>query len=207
MMWPLPEDIDTPALLVDYDTLLANVDSMASRILGNGVALRPHAKTHKSPQIGRIQLDHGACGLTVASLGEAEVFAGAGCDDLFIAYPLYASARKAPRLRELAEKARLSVGLDSLEAARALAAAGVGALLTVLIEVDSGQHRSGVPPEAAGELAERCEELGLSVAGVFTHGGHGYRDTSAPAGAAADETEALGQAVESLAECGSRPPQ
>lgn len=200
-MWPLPEDIDTPALLVDFDTLVANVDSMASRMLGKGVALRPHAKTHKSPQIAHIQLDRGACGLTVASLGEAEVFADAGCEDVFIAYPLYASPRKAPRLRALAGRVRLSVGLDSLEAARALVAADAAALVSVLIEVDSGQHRSGVLPGAVGELAERCGEVGLKVGGVFTHGGHSYRDTSAPAGAARDETEALRQAVESLAGC------
>jgi D-serine deaminase-like pyridoxal phosphate-dependent protein len=199
VIWALPEDIDTPALLVDYETLVANIESMATRMKAKGVALRPHAKTHKSAQIARMQLDHGARGLTVASLGEAEVFTEAGCEDLFIAYPFYASARKAPRLRALAGKARLGVGLDSLEAGRALVAAGVAELLTVLIEVDCGQHRSGVPAEAAGELAERCEELGLRIGGVFTHGGHGYRDASAPAGAAADETEGLEQAVACLA--------
>ncbi len=201
-MWALPEDIDTPALLVDHDTLSANVASMAERMLGTGVALRPHAKTHKSPHIARMQLDQGACGLTVASLGEAEVFADAGCEDLFVAYPFYASARKAPRLRALAGRARVSLGLDSLEAARSLVAAGAAGLLTVLIEVDCGQHRSGVPPEAAGDLAQRCAELGLRIEGVFTHGGHGYLAPSAPAGAALDETEGLAQAVASLAEHG-----
>ncbi len=202
MLWPLPDEIDTPALLVDYETLSANVASMATRILGRGVALRPHAKTHKSPQIARMQLAEGACGLTVASLAEAEVFAAAGCEDLLVAYPLYVSPRKAPRLRALAGRIRLSVGLDSIEAGRMLEKAGVRGQLSVLIEIDCGQHRSGVRPEAAGELAARCQDLGLSISGVFTHGGHGYRDTASAAAAAVDETEALGAAVEKLAEHG-----
>src|ERR1700678_1540434 len=104
MQWPLPEGIDTPALVVDLDTLSSNIDSMASRILAKGVALRPHAKTHKSPQIARLQIDHGARGLTVGTVGEAEVFAAAGVDDVFIAYPLYVSGSKAKRLRALADE-------------------------------------------------------------------------------------------------------
>ncbi|MFZ0173106.1 MAG: alanine racemase [Acidimicrobiales bacterium] len=201
MLWPLPEGIDTPALVVDLDTLSANIDAMASHILSKGVALRPHAKTHKSPQIARLQIDRGARGLTVATLGEAEVFAANGFDDVFIAYPLHASGSKATRLRELAEKIALSVGVDSIDAARLLAeVAGIGRL-AVLIEVDCGQHRSGVSPEDVADLAVSCSELGLDVAGVFTHGGHSYRP-SAAAGAAADESRALALAVERLAERG-----
>jgi D-serine deaminase-like pyridoxal phosphate-dependent protein len=201
MLWPLPEGIDTPALVVDLDTLSANIDSMASRIAAKGVALRPHAKTHKSPQIARLQIDRGARGLTVATLGEAEVFAANGFDDVFIAYPLYASGSKARRLRELAGEIRLSVGVDSIDAARLLAEAAGTEGLTILIEVDSGQHRTGVRPEAVADLALVCGELGLDVGGVFTHGGHGYRP-SAAAGAADDESRALGLAVEHLAERG-----
>jgi D-serine deaminase-like pyridoxal phosphate-dependent protein len=201
MLWPLPEGIDTPALVVDLETLSANIDSMASRIKAKGVELRPHAKTHKSPQIARLQVDHGARGLTVATLGEAEVFASNGFDDVFIAYPLYASGSKGLRLRELAERIRLSVGVDSIDAARLLAEVVGAASLTILIEVDSGQHRSGVVPESVADLAVGCGELGLDVGGVFTHGGHSYRP-SAAAGAAADESRALGLAVEHLAKRG-----
>ncbi|HXY43004.1 MAG TPA: alanine racemase [Acidimicrobiales bacterium] len=201
MLWPLPEGIDTPALVVDLDTLSANIDAMAARILGKGVALRPHAKTHKSPEIARLQIDRGACGLTVATLAEAEVFAARGFDDVFIAYPLYASGSKGPRLRALADAIRLAVGVDSIEAARQLAEAAGTTTLTILIEVDCGQHRTGVGPEAVAELAVGCGDLGLDVGGVFTHGGHSYRP-SAAAGAAADESRALGRAVEHLAERG-----
>ncbi len=202
MLWPLPEGIETPALVVDRETLLANLDAMADRIHEAGVALWPHAKTHKSVDIGALQLARGAAGLTVASLAEAEVFAEAGCTDLFIAYPLYVSPAKADRLHRLAARVRLSVGLDSVEAAGRLAAAGVAGRLDVLVEIDSGQHRSGVRPEAAGELASRCREMGLPVAGVFTHGGHGYHDRSAPPGAAADERAALETAVAALSRHG-----
>src|SRR5437868_10470875 len=81
-------DLDTPALLVDLDRMEANLDRMAARCREAGVRLRPHTKTHKTPQIARLQVEHGATGLTVAKVGEAEVMAGAGFDDLFIAYPV-----------------------------------------------------------------------------------------------------------------------
>lgn len=199
MEWQLPAGIDTPALVVDHDTLLANICSMASRIGAKNVGLRPHAKTHKSPDIAQLQVAHGAVGLTVASIGEAEVFASRGFEDIFIAYPLYLSAPKARRLRALAERVQLSVGVDSIGAAHMLATSGQGETVTVLIEVDSGQHRSGLRPEDVADLAAACADLGLDIGGVFTHGGHSYRDASAPIGAAADETTALGLAVEGLA--------
>ena len=83
--------------------------------------LRPHAKTHKIPEIARRQIDAGAVGLTVATIGEAEVFAGAGIEDLFIAYPLWVDMRKAVRLKLLAEKTRLRIGTDSVEAVEQIA--------------------------------------------------------------------------------------
>lgn len=201
MLWQLPEGIETPALVVDLDTLVSNIDAMASRLAAKGVNLRPHAKTHKSPKIARLQIDHGAHGLTVATLAEAEVFAADGFDDIFIAYPLYAVGSKASRLHELGSTIRLSVGVDSIDGARVLAAAAGDADLTVLIEVDSGQHRTGVGPRSVVDLARGCGELGLDVGGVFTHGGHSYRPSAAP-GAAADESRALGLAVEYLAAAG-----
>ena len=201
MDWSLPTDIDTPALAVDYETLVANIDSMASRLDARGVTLRPHAKTHKCPQIAELQVGHGAVGLTVASLGEAEVFLAHGFDDIFIAYPLFASTQKTARLRFLAERARLQIGVDSAQSATALAKAVYPQSVRVLIEIDSGQHRTGVRPEVADHLAMRCRSLGLTVGGVFTHAGHSYAPGAAPS-AAADEVQALGVAVEHLAKAG-----
>ena len=199
MDWLLPENLSTPALVVDYDVLVGNIGRMAERMRKRGVVLRPHAKTHKSLDVAALQRDHGATGFTVATVGEAEVFAEGGHDDLFIAYPVIAQRDKAERLARLAGKARLSVGVDSLDAARLLVNAGLARSVGVMVEVDTGQHRSGVPADDSGRLAEQVVDLGLEVEGVFTHGGHGYWTPGAAAGAAHDEVAWLGQAVEALA--------
>ena len=78
----LKSDLDTPALIVDIDKLTFNINDMAEFAAANGVRLRPHAKTHKTPQIGALQIEAGAVGLTVAKLSEAEVFIDAGCIDI-----------------------------------------------------------------------------------------------------------------------------
>lgn len=184
----------TPHLRLDTDILDRNIAAMAALAAGRGIALRPHAKTHKSPEIARRQLAAGATGLTVATIGEAEVFAEAGVDDLFIAYPLWLGAGDADRLRALAARARVLVGCDSAEAARRLSRLPV----EVAVEIDSGQHRSGVQPREAGELAARISELGLRVRGVFTFPGHSYSPQTRLS-AADDEAAALAVAAASLA--------
>lgn len=184
----------TPYLRLDVAVLDRNIEAMARRCAGAHLALRPHAKTHKCPQVARRQLDAGAVGLTVATIGEAEVFAEAGADDLFIAYPLWVDADAAARLRALAGRCRVLVGCDSVEAARRLSRLPV----EVLVEVDSGHHRSGVEPARAGDLAAACTELGLRVRGAFTFPGHSYAP-GAGSRAAADEAAALAVAVAALA--------
>ena len=92
----------TPYLRVDLDRLRRNVRSTAEWAATNRMALRPHVKTHKSPEIARLQLGQGAVGLTVATLGEAEVFSQHGCADLFVAYPVHVEERATERLRGLA---------------------------------------------------------------------------------------------------------
>ena len=183
----------TPYLRVDLDRLRRNVRRAAEWAATHRVALRPHAKTHKSPEIARLQLDPGAVGLTVATLGEAEVFARHGCTDLFVAYPLWVDERAAERLRGLAERGRVAIGVDSVEGAaragRLLAPYGV----EVVVEVDSGQHRTGCPPEEAGAVAVAAARAGLTVRGVFTFPGHSYAPGEMAA-AAADEAGALATA-------------
>jgi D-serine deaminase-like pyridoxal phosphate-dependent protein len=170
------ETLSTPAVLVDLDVLERNVARMAERAREAGVHLRPHAKTHKCPEIARLQRAAGAWGLSVAKVGEAEVFADAGFDDLFVAYPVVGED-KGRRLLALADRARLAVGVDSLEGARTLAEPfrAAGATLDVLLKVDVGYGRVGVPPERAVEAARRIAGLtGIRLRGVFTHAGHGY---------------------------------
>ncbi|MDQ4119770.1 MAG: alanine racemase, partial [Actinomycetota bacterium] len=83
-------DLDTPFLAVDAAALERNLAAGAALARSRGLAWRPHAKTHKCVEIARRQLAHGAAGLIVATVAEAEVFADAGCDDLFVAYPVWA---------------------------------------------------------------------------------------------------------------------
>lgn len=201
----IPVGIDTPALVVDLDVVDANNRGLVDHLAARGVALRPHAKTHKSVAIARMQLEAGARGITVGTLGEAEVFAGAGIDDVFLAYPLWAVGPKATRLQALHAKTPISVGVDSVAGAERLAAAvaGVGPPLRVLIEIDSGGRRTGVgTPEGARLVAEGARALGLDVVGVFTHGGHGYAGPAARTAAAADEVRSLGEAAQALRSAG-----
>lgn len=197
-----PVEIETPALVVDLDRLSANVSRMSETVRSRGLTLRPHAKTHKCLEIARMQVAAGATGLTVATLSEAEVFADSGFADLFVAYPVYPVGAKAGRLRDLLDQMGLSVGVDNVAGAAALAQVAQGRSLRVVLEVDSGQHRTGVDPGAVLALAEECRALGLSVAGVFTHGGHSYGGPSAPAPAAADEGGALSRAAARLSAAG-----
>ena len=196
---------DTPYLVVDEHRLELNLSAMAHHAAQRGLALRPHAKTHKSVDLARRQVAYGAVGLTVATVGEAEVFADAGVDDLFIAYPVWAEGDRAMRLRALASRVRLRVGADSDDAVRMLARAATEVEhpvpLAIAVEVDSGHHRSGVEPSQAAGIAATALHHGLVVDGVFTFPGHSYapgaRDTSAAA-----EADALEAARESLRAAG-----
>lgn len=166
----------TPAVLVDLDVLERNVERMAARARAAGVRLRPHAKTHKSPEIGSLQRAAGAWGLSVAKVSEAEVFVAAGFDDVFVAFPAVGE-EKGRRLLRLADRARVACGVDSVAGARTLARPfrEAGRTLDVLLKVDVGYGRVGVLPEQAPLVAARIAELpGLRLRGVFTHAGHGY---------------------------------
>lgn len=200
----LSEVLPTPVTVVDVDVLERNIAEMARHARDAGLALRPHAKTHKSPAIARRQLAAGASGLTGATVSEAEVFAADGFDDLFIAYPLWVDRAKGRRLRALLDGVpRLAIGVDSVEAARALAAqlGDDRDRVSVLVEVDSGHHRTGVAPDLAGAVADAAAHAGLTVAGVFTFPGHGY-SPEAQAEAAAQEIRSLAGAVEALTAAG-----
>lgn len=191
----------TPNLVVDLDVLDRNIAAMAARAQRAGVALRPHVKTHKIPQMAEMQRAAGAQGITVATIGEAEVFVRAGFDDVFIAYPLWLDDDGAARLAALSDKAQVSIGVDSTTSARntvtRLTAAGAGSAARprVLIELDSGHHRTGASPHEAGELATAVQSIGLKVDGLFTFPGHSYGpDARAAAAVAERETLAAGAA-------------
>ena len=199
-------ELPTPQVLVDRSRALANIDRVQRMASAAGMRLRPHAKTHKSPSIARLQLEAGARGLTVATVSEAEVFAAAGFDDLFIAYPLWVDAAKGRRLRSLLERATVSVGVDSAEAAHALAAqlGADSARVSLLVEVDSGHHRSGVAPRDVAALADVAAHTGLDVAGVFTFPGHSY-SPGVVNDVAGQEAAALAAGAAALREVGLEP--
>src|SRR5688572_19576390 len=136
----LPIGLDTPSLVIDLDIAERNAGRMAQEVATRGIALRPHVKTHKSVALARMQLDAGAVGVTVGTLGEAEVMAEGGITDILLAYPIWADEIKAARLRAVHERegVRLTVGIDSDAGADRLAAAVVGSSkpLGVIIEVD-----------------------------------------------------------------------
>ena len=177
------ELLDTPSLVVDLDRLERNIAGWAAYAKDAGVKLRPHGKTHKCIEIARRQLEAGAVGLTLAKIGEVEVMANAGADDVFLAYEVIGGP-KLPRLIALARRIRVRVGVDSLEGAEPLAAAAerAGLVLDVMLEVDSGLGRCGAAPGAPLlSLAQGIARLrGLRIAGIFTY--RGYQPDLAAAG-------------------------
>src|SRR5215212_11603270 len=132
----IPSSSRTPYILVDGAKMERNILKMADVASGNGVALRPHVKTHKIPSIAREQLDAGAAGITVAKVSEAEVMVDGGIEDIFIAYPLVTKAKIRQAIR-LGERVRLVVGVDSLEGAKRLSTVAEDRTLEVRLEVDT----------------------------------------------------------------------
>jgi D-serine deaminase-like pyridoxal phosphate-dependent protein len=137
--------------------------------------LRPHTKTHKSTVFAKMQLAAGACGITVAKPGEAEVMAEAGVDDILVAYPIV-TPQKAVRIAELAERAKMRVALDSTQAiecvSRAAAARGVD--IEILVEIDRGLGRCGVgTPEESVALSRVADRMpGVRFDGLMFYPGH-----------------------------------
>ena len=196
----IPSSVETPSVCVVEHLMATNIAQMSRALLAKNVACRPHVKSHKSIEIARRQLANGATGLTTATIGEAEVFVEGGADDLFIAYPLWVSKEKARRLRALLERAHVAVGVSSIEGALRLGREMGGASdLAVLVEVDSGDARTGVmDTPSALEVANACARAGLRVTGVFTHGGMSYAGVDAVAPAAADEARVILAAATAL---------
>ena len=168
-------ELPTPALTIDLDILGRNLDRMATYCREHGLHLRPHSKTHKTPEVARMQLERGAAGLTVAKVGEAEVMADAGLDEILVAYPVL-GVDNLRRLARLARVGRLLMALDDEATAEALsrAAAEQGATIGVLVEFDVGYGRCGVEAgPACVALARRIEKLpGLRFRGLMTYFGN-----------------------------------
>ena len=165
------DELDTPVQVVDLDKLEVNIRGLQSAIDATGARLRPHIKTHKIPAIARMQLVAGGQGIAVSKVGEAEVFAAAGFDDIAVAYPVV-GPEKWRRLAELARTCRVTVNVDSEVAARGLSdgATAAGSLILVQVDIDTGFHRCGVQPDDAEALCRLVQEQrGLELDGITTH--------------------------------------
>lgn len=169
-----PDDHPTPSLIVHGDIVDRNLSRMQSYCNAHALNLRPHTKTHKSLEMARRQVAAGAVGLTVAKVGEAEIMSHA-CSDVFIAYPAVGSHRLA-RIATLAKSHRISIGIDSLAAAKSLqeAAASQSCKLGVLVDLEVGFFRTGVG-ESTDAIA-LCEyvasQKNLEFRGVMCFPGH-----------------------------------
>ncbi len=161
--------LETPALLVDLDVMDANIARIAQACRRHGVGWRPHIKGHKTPEIAHRQIAAGALGVTCAKLGEAEVMADAGITEILIANQIVGPA-KVRRLMRLLGRAPVIVSVDSLSniAELAQAAQAAGRVLRVVVEVNIGMNRAGVPPgPPALALAEAiAQHGGLRFVGV-----------------------------------------
>jgi D-serine deaminase-like pyridoxal phosphate-dependent protein len=196
--------VDTPAPIVLADVMQRNIDRMQAFAAEHNLNVRPHVKTHKCVEVGRRQVAAGAVGITAGNVGEAEVFAAAGFDDIFLAYPVWPSGTKGDRIRRLAQTVRMRLGVDNVAAIDALADAmgDEPDRLQVVVEIDCGARRSGAPPTAAGDLALAADKRGLVPIGVYTYPGHGCVGPRSREPAAQDQEAALTAAVRSFADVG-----
>jgi 3-hydroxy-D-aspartate aldolase len=167
-------DCDTPALLVDLDKMEKNLHRMADFAKECDVKLRPHAKTHKVPEIAKMQVEAGANGICLQKLSEAEVFAKAGFHDIFITNEVVGK-QKVDNIASLAGKIRLSIAVDNQENIQELsrACSEAGTELHVLVDIDVGMHRCGVSPKEAPKLANLISsQRNLVFDGVMGYDGH-----------------------------------
>ena len=171
----------TPCVLIDQRRLERNIDRMQQAADAGGKRLRPHAKTHKSPDLALTQIARGAVGICCAKLGEAEVFAERGVADIRLPYPI--NPVNADRVLALLDRTRLSFIVDDFDVARGWSRviSSAGRQVDVLIKIDVGFHRCGIDPETidAADFIVRVGALpGLRLMGLLSHAGHAYGASS-----------------------------
>lgn len=176
------QDIKTPSLILDVGRVHANAERMSKIVHRHGVRLRPHIKTHKCVEIAKIQTKGHSGAVTVSTLEEARAFAAAGFDDFTYAVPIESGkfseaidiARSGVRLNVITDDPEIPVKLNE-------AAKSAGTMIGVFMEVDCGDHRSGVDPvsDAAIQIPKALSDSSnLDFAGLLTHGGHSYDSDS-----------------------------
>ena len=189
------DDLPTPALILDRAVLRRNLKRMSERLRQAGVALRPHLKTAKSVQVGRMAVEGHDGRITVSTLAEARYFAAGGFKDI-----LYGVGIIPAKLQAIAELRQQGINLrvvtDNLSVARSIAEAAKGGdTFSVFIEIDSGGGRAGLPFPGLPGLLDIARVLhgapGVELAGVMTHAGHSYHQSTPDGIAAVAEQERL----------------
>lgn len=190
--------LPTPYLIVDGRIVQRNLTRLADYAEQHDLEIRPHSKTHKSLLFAQAQLELGAIGMTAAKVGEAEVMARVA-DDLLLAYPAVDKARTM-RLAKLAMHKTVRVGIDSLEAAKALSAAACAAASTlgILVEIDVGMHRTGLQtPTESLLLAQFVDRTaGLRLDGLMFYPGHIWSRPEAQEPALAEVADIVGDTLD-----------
>ena len=200
-------DIDTPALVVDLDVFERNLDLMANAVRGAAVALRPHGKAHKCPDIAFAQLERGAVGICCQKVAEAETFVAAGVRDVLVTNEIVGAAKLA-RLAAMAKIAKVAVLADDADVVREIGAAAraAGATISVLVEVNVGANRCGVAPgaPAAAIALAIARTPGLSFGGIHAyHGGAQHlREPEARRAAIASAVALVGEAKSAIEAAG-----
>src|SRR4051812_19549986 len=168
----IAREYGTPAAVIDMDRVERNIARVQAACEAAGLANRPHIKTHKSPMLAKLQVEAGAHGITCQKLGEAEVMAEAGIDDILISYNLIGEEKMA-RLGALQAKANMTVAADNSTVVAGLpqAAAASGRPLSVVVECDTGRRRAGVetPAEAIALAREIATSKGLIFGGFMLY--------------------------------------
>src|SRR5262245_28156752 len=171
LAWTI-DDLDTPCITIDLDAVERNLARAQDYCRRHGLVLRPHVKTHKIPELARRQIELGAVGITCQKIGEAEVMADGGINDILLTYNIV-GRQKLERLTALVRRAKLTIVFDSREAADGVSAALSAACLSAgaMVECDTGAGRCGVQtPAAAAELAAETSRLpGLKFRGLMTY--------------------------------------
>ena len=164
-------ELSTPALVIDLDVVERNLDRMATYCRNSNIRLRPHTKTHKMLELARMQMERGAVGLTVAKIGEAEVMATTGVKQILVAHPIIGQ-EKLHRLAKIARDVDVLIAVDDDAAAAAISRVAVafGCNFGILVELDTGFRRCGLPPgRACVQLARTIENLpGTEMRGLMT---------------------------------------
>jgi D-serine deaminase-like pyridoxal phosphate-dependent protein len=204
----LVADLDTPSILCDLDRLERNINQWQAAIDAGGVAFRPHVKTHKVPEIARMQLAAGARGIICAKPSEAEPFVEAGAEDVCIAYPILGPVKWRRIAAIAAQGVRMTVNCDNDLAVRQAseAAFAAGVTINLQIDIDTGMHRGGIPVAEVGEVERLARAIGaldgVEFDGITTHRSAGSDPTAGPREAGHEEGRVMVELAGRLRDAG-----